>query len=169
MSDTKQHRVENLSPSRVSEDPDRFQSRAAHPRDWVDGDLDNVSFYNLDFHGVILVWSDPDDEKLYVIDGHRRLRLAKRLQVPLVLVQSPEAHTAADAFAMGVFLNLSQWVFERGDGLLWSVECRRAAVERALHTGWLNPDGASAIRLYEFYPDLGRRYFSRPADYRERK
>jgi hypothetical protein len=57
-------------------------------------------------------------------------------------------------------------VFERGDKLLWAIASRRAAVERALHTGWLNPDGDSARRLYAHYPDLGRRYSSLSNEYR---
>ena len=159
--------LEQIPPSEISEDLDRFQSRAAYPRDWMDQDLDDVELYNSDFAGVILVWRDPDDTKLYVIDGHRRLRLAKRVQSPAVLVQFLDASTDADTFAKGVELNLAQWAFERGDKLRWAIESRRAAVERALHTRWLDPDGESANRLYKFYPDLGRRYSSFPEDHKE--
>jgi hypothetical protein len=133
----------------------------------MDQDLDSVEFYNVDFAGVISVWRDPEDEKLYVIDGHRRLRMAKRLQARLVHVQFLEARSDADAFAKGVELSLGQWAFERGDKLRWAIESRRAAVDRALHTRWLDPDGESANRLYEFYPDLGRRYSSLPDDHKE--
>jgi hypothetical protein len=133
----------------------------------MDQDLDGVEFYNVNCAGVISVWRDPEDEKLYVIDGHRRLRLAKRLQVPLVHVQVLEASSDSDAFAIGVELSLGQWAFQRGDKLRWAIESRRAAVDRALHTRWLDPDGESANRLYEFYPDLGRRYSSFPDDHKE--
>src|ERR1039458_8593314 len=95
MSDAKLPRHEDLPPDQIAEDPARFQSRAAYPRDWMDQDLDSVEFYNVDFAGVISVWRDPEDEKLYVIDGHRRLRLAKRLQVPLVHVQFLEIGRAS--------------------------------------------------------------------------
>ena len=167
MSDAKLHRHDDLPPSQIAEDPARFQSRAAYPRDWMDQDLDEVEFYNVNCAGVLSVWRDPDDEKLYVIDGHRRLRLAKRLQAPLVHVQFLEASSDADAFAKGVELSLGQWAFQRGDKLRWAIESRRAAVDRALHTRWLDPDGESANRLYEFYPDLGRRYSSFPDDHKE--
>src|ERR1039458_3256237 len=132
MSDAKRHRHEDLPPSEIAEDPARFQSRATYPRDWMDEDLDDVRFYNLDCAGVISVWRDPDDEKLYVIDGHRRLRLAKRLQSPLVHVQFLEASSDADAFAKGVELSLGQWAFQRGDRLRWAIESRRAAYDRTL-------------------------------------
>ncbi len=68
---------------------------------------------------------------------------------------------------MGVELNLAQWAFERGDKLVWAIASRRAAVERALHTRWLDVDGEAAARLYEYYPELGRRYSSFPQDYTE--
>jgi hypothetical protein len=82
-------------------------------------------------------------------------------------VQFLDAPTDADAFAKGVELSLAQWAFERGDKLRWAIESRRAAVDRALHTRWLDPDGESANRLYKLYPDLGRRYSSFPEDHKE--
>jgi hypothetical protein len=167
MSAMTRQQLEQIPPSEISEDLDRFQSRAAYPRDWMDQDLNDVELYNSDFAGVISVWRDPDDGKLYVIDGHRRLRLAKRVQSPAILVQFLDASTDADAFAKGVELSLAQWAFERGDKLRWAIESRRAAVDRALHTRWLDPDGESANRLYKVYPDLGRRYSSFPEDHKE--
>ena len=77
-------RLVYLSPGEISEDEDRFQSRAAYPRDYRDHDLHDVDVYNPLFEGVISVWRDPDDKKIYVIKGHRRLHLAKRVQAPVV-------------------------------------------------------------------------------------
>ena len=151
----------------VSEDPARFQSRAEYPRDARDSDLTDVNMFNDLFAGLISVWEDPDDKIVYVIDGHRRLRLAKRLRVPSVHAQFLKAECDADAFVSGVELNLAQWAFERGDKLVWAIASRRAAVERALHTRWLDLDGEAAIRLYNYYPDLGRRYSSFPQDHTE--
>jgi hypothetical protein len=155
-----------LPPEVISEDPARFQSRAEYPRDWMDTDLDDEVFDQM-FAGIISVWEDPDDKKVYVIDGHRRLRLAKRLKAPIVHVQFLKAAYDADAFAKGVEISLGQWAFERGDKLVWAIASRRAAVERALHTRWLDVDGEAAVRLYKYYPDLGRRYSSFPKDYTE--
>jgi|ERR1039458_6740924 hypothetical protein len=162
-----QPRLAKLPPDMISEDSARFQSRAEYPRDWMDTDLAEVKVFNDLFAGLISVWEDPDDNKVYVIDGHRRLRLAKRLKVPIVLVQFLQAACDADAFAKGVKISLGQWAFERGDKLVWAVASRRAAVERALHTRWLDVDGEAAVRLYEYYPDLGRRYSSSPDEYTE--
>ncbi|MEO8591966.1 MAG: hypothetical protein ABI759_01480 [Candidatus Solibacter sp.] len=166
MSDAKRHRHEDLPPNEIAEDPARFQSRAAYPRDWMEDELEDQRSYSQDFEGALSVWRDPSDGKIYVINGHRRLRLAKRLQAPLVHVQFLEASTAADAFARGVELSLAQWAFERGDKLRWAIDSRRAAVDRAIHTRWLSPDGESANRLYKYYPELGRRYSSFPDDHK---
>jgi hypothetical protein len=160
-------RLGKLPPETVLEDPARFQSRAEYPRDQMDSDLSDVKVFDDDCAGLISVWEDLDDQKLYVIDGHRRLRLAKRLHVPVVHVQFLKAERDADAFVRGVEISLAQWAFKRGDELLWAIASRRAAVERALHTRWLHPDGESANRLYKFYPDLGRRYSSFPNDHKE--
>ena len=162
-----QPRYAELPPDMVSEDSARFQSRAEYPRDWMDSDLSDVNVFNDLFAGLISVWEDPDDKKVYVIDGHRRLRLAKRVQAPFVRVQFLKAERDADAFVSGVELNLAQWAFERGDKLVWAIASRRAAVERALHTRWLDVDGEAATRLYKYYPDLGRRHSSFPQDYTE--
>jgi hypothetical protein len=160
-------RYADLPPDMVLEDSVRFQSRAEYPRDWMDSDLSDVKVFNDLFAGLISVWEDTDDKKVYVIDGHRRLRLAKRLQAPVIHVQFLKAESDADAFATGVELSLGQWAFERGDKLVWAIASRRAAVERALYTRWLDVDGEAAARLYEYYPDLGRRYSSFPQDYTE--
>jgi hypothetical protein len=160
-------RLGKLPPEMVLEDPARFQSRAEYPRDWTDSDLSDVNVFNDLFAGLISVWEDSADRKIYVIDGHRRLRLAKRLQAPVVDVQFLKAESDTDAFVKGVELNLAKWAFEQGDKLLWAIASRRASVERALHTRWLDVDGEAAFRLYKYYPDLRRRYSSFPQEYTE--
>ena len=157
--------VVQLEPSEIFEDAERFQSRAAYPRDYRESDLDDVNAYNPLFAGVISVWRDPDDERIYVVKGHRRLRLAKRVRAPWVRARFLSALTDADAFAAGVELGIADWAGEGGDKMLWAIESRRAAVDRALHTRWLDPDSEPARRLYQYYPDLGRRYSESPEDY----
>jgi hypothetical protein len=130
-------------------------------------DLSDIDNYDQIFAGVLSVWWDDDAEAWYVIDGHCRLELALRTGVSRVLVQHLEASSDAEAFAWGVILNLAKWVIAPKDKMLWAIASRRAAVERALHTRWLNPDSEAAIKLYEYYPDLGRRYSSFPKDYEE--
>ena len=66
--------------------------------------------------------------------------------------------TDAEAFAKGVVLSIVKWIFGDEDRVTWACASRRAAVERALHTEWLDPRSEAASELYECYPDLGRRY-----------
>lgn len=166
MSDSKEQRKWGyLSPAQIVQDPSRFQSRAEYPIDTMPYDLGDVDEYDEDSAGMLSVWWDNHAEAWYVIDGHRRLELALRTGVSQVLVQYLKASTDAEAFAKGVILNLAKWSFEREDKMLPAIGSRRAAVERALHTRWLNPDSAAAIELYKYYPDLGRRYSSFPKDY----
>jgi len=155
-----------ISPREIRQDPQRFQSRAEYPIDAMESDLTDERYVEL-YAGILSLWRDPPEGALYVIDGHRRLELARRAGVSQVLVQCLDAPSEADAFAKGVLLNLAQWAFERGDKLLWAMASRRAAVERALHTRWLDPDGQAATELYEYYPDLGRRYSSFPENHKE--
>ena len=148
--------------SGILSDPARFQSRAEYPRDVPETDLSDVRVFNHDFAGILSVWRDPDSEQVYVIDGHRRLELARRTKTERVLVQFLRADTDAEAFANGVGLNIARRVFNTEDKVTWACASRRTAVERALHTGWLDPNTEAAKDLFEFYPDLKRRYCDEP-------
>ncbi len=144
-------------------DPDRFQSRADYPRDARTSDLGDVLRYSPAAGGVLSVWQDRKNGRIYVVDGHRRLALAQRLNIEVVRVQFLNEESDSEAFACGVDLNLAAWAFEGGDNLTWALASRRGRVERALHSGWLDPDGVWAYRLYaNYYPDLGRRYSGYP-------
>jgi len=152
-----QPRYAELTPDMVSEDLARFQSRAEYPRDWMDGDLSDVNVFNDLFAGLISVWEDPDDKKVYVIDGHRRLRLAKRVQATFVRVQFLKAERDADAFVMGVELNLAQWAFEHSNGGInwcgrllavvrpWSAPCTHAGL---MWMGRLQSDSTNTTRIW---------------------
>jgi hypothetical protein len=153
-----ERRLQELATDSIQTDPDRFQARSEYPRDVRDCDLSDVSVFNQDFAGVISLWRDPETQTVYVVDGHRRLDLARRTNTPTVLVQFLRARTDAEAFAKGVVINIAQWVFDDEDKVTWACASRRAAVERALHTRWLDPGSAAACELYQYYPDLGRRY-----------
>jgi hypothetical protein len=66
--------------------------------------------------------------------------------------------TDAEAFAKGVVISVCQWIFDDEDKVTWACASRRAAVERALHSEWLDPSSEAARELCKYYPDLGRRY-----------
>ncbi len=153
-----EHRLLELATDCIQTDPDRFQARSEYPRDVRDWDLSDVSVFNQDFAGLISVWRDLEMRAIYVVDGHRRLELARRTNTPSVWVQFLRARTDSEAFAKGVVISIVEWIFDDADKLTWACASRRAAVERALHTGWLDPRSEAACELYKYYPDLGRRY-----------
>jgi len=144
--------------SGILSDPIRFQSRAEYPRDVLDTDLSDVEVFNPMFAELLRVWRDPTSGEIYVIDGHRRLELAQRTRTESVDVIFLDVKTDAEAFALGVILNIVQWRFREKDLVTWAAASRRAAVERSLHTGWLDPRSEAAKEMFEFYPDLERRY-----------
>ena len=150
--------LQELATDCIQADPGRFQARSEYPRDVRDRDLSDVTRFNRDFAGVISVWRDPETQAIYVVDGHRRLELARRTKTPTILAQFLGARTDAEAFAKGVDISIAQWIFDDVDKVTWACASRRAAVERALHTGWLDPGSEAARELYKYYPDLGRRY-----------
>jgi hypothetical protein len=151
-------RVQKLPISCIQTDPGRLQSRSEYPRDVRDYDLSDVSRFDEYSAGLISVWRDPETREIYVVDGHRRLELARRTNTASVWVQFLHAETDAEAFAQGVTISIAEWISEGADKLTWACASRRMAVERALHTQWLNPSSDAARELYKYYPDLGRRY-----------
>jgi hypothetical protein len=82
-------------------EPERFFLRPNITRRDAKGDLDDVRVWNPGCAGVILVWRNPSDGRLKLIDGHRRLALARRLNVALVWVLEITAHDAEATRAMG--------------------------------------------------------------------
>lgn len=153
-------RIAALQIAEIMSDPQRFQSRTEYPRDVLDDDLLDVEVFNPLFADLLSVWRDPQSEEVYVIDGHRRLELARRTKTKVANVQFIDVATDAEAFARGVVLNIAKWVFDNPDKVVWAAASRRAAVERALHAGWLDLRTQAAKQLFRFYPDLERRYAS---------
>ena len=143
-----EHRAIELATGCIQTDPDRFQARSEYPRDVRDYDLSDVSVFNPEFAGLIIVWRDPETQAIYVVDGHRRLELARRTNTPTVWVMFLTAATDAEAFARGVVISICQWIFsEDADRVTWACASRRAAVERALHSEWLDPSSVGSSRV----------------------
>ena len=64
--------------------------------------------WNPDFAGVISVWKDPEDGKTYVVNGHHRAELAKRLDVPDMAIRYIDARDAKEARAVGAAVNIAE-------------------------------------------------------------
>lgn len=87
----------------VQIDPRRFQFRQISHH----GDLRNVARWNPDLAGCLAVWRDPADGQVFVVDGHHRAGLARRLAVPALQVRFLEAATDAEARAVGAAVNIA--------------------------------------------------------------
>ncbi len=93
----------------ISLDPERFQYKVGYGEGGVaEGGLRDVHVWDPKRAGVLAIWRDPANNKLYVINGHSRYDLAKRTgtaEVPTFLLDSP---TAKDARIDGAIINISE-------------------------------------------------------------
>lgn len=99
-----------VPPENIQVDPARFQFKGGVDAQGqqIGASLANEDRWNPRAEGIIQVWRDPADGKLYVVNGHNRLALAKRLGVPSVLVEEITATNAASARAFGAITNIAQ-------------------------------------------------------------
>lgn len=88
-------------------DPSRFQFKSLGT-EGVSGELKGVQRFNEQLAGVVSVWKDPADGKVYVVNGHHRLELAQRLGQGHLNVQFLDAPTAEAARAEGAFINIAE-------------------------------------------------------------
>jgi hypothetical protein len=101
---------EFMDTEEIAVDPERFQFKQG-----TDGQgqqtgasLSEEEFWNPRAEDVIEVWDDPADGKTYVVNGHNRLALAKRLGIPSLPVRRIAATKPGAARAFGAIANISQ-------------------------------------------------------------
>jgi hypothetical protein len=100
--------VRNVKPGEIEVDPDRFQYKMAASKTGEVGSLSGVQRWDPNLAGVVSVWQDPADGKTYVINGHNRLALAKRLGAEEVTVRYLKAGSAKEARAIGAMQNIAE-------------------------------------------------------------
>lgn len=88
-------------------DPKRFQYKLNVNEKGVTNLLAGQKF-NQDLAGVVSVWRDPEDEKLYVVNGHHRAQLAKEAGQNELLVRNLDVATASEARAIGALQNIAE-------------------------------------------------------------
>jgi len=105
-----------LDPSEIEADPKRFQYKllGEHTKTGEVGSLSGVQKYDPDLAGIVQVWHDPADGKTYVVNGHNRLALAKRLGAEKVAVRYLDVPDAKTARATGALTNIAE---SKGDAL----------------------------------------------------
>jgi hypothetical protein len=100
--------VEFLAVQDIHFDPRRFQYKLHFSKNGSTGSLSGVQAWNDILAGIILVWIDPQNGKIYVVNGHNRLAKAKELGVQYVLVRRLECSNEREARAMGALTNLGE-------------------------------------------------------------
>jgi hypothetical protein len=101
--------VRNLSPGKIVFDPGRFQYKLNATEGTGEvGSLSGVRKWDPNLAGVMSVWKDPADGRIYVVNGHNRLSLAKRLGAEDVTVRFLTAANATDARAIGAMQNIAE-------------------------------------------------------------
>jgi len=102
--------IAELSPDIISADPKRFQYKilGEHTATGEVGSLSGVKKYDQNLAGIIQVWHDPADGKTYVVNGHNRLALAKKLGADKVAVRYLDVKNPAEARAVGAITNIAE-------------------------------------------------------------
>lgn len=96
-----------MRPKDIVADPKRFQfKREAVGKSGTTDKLEDVQKFDPRKAGVIAVWKDPVDGKVYVSNGHHRLELAKRADADKINVQFLDAANAQQAMAQGAIINI---------------------------------------------------------------
>jgi hypothetical protein len=120
---------EFMGTDEIAVDPERFQFKQG-----TDGQgqqtgasLSEEEFWNPRAEDVIEVWDDPADGKTYVVNGHNRLALAKRLGIPSLPVRRIQASSPEAARAYGAISNIN-------DGRGMPEDAARFAQEAGLDT-----------------------------------
>jgi hypothetical protein len=101
--------ITEMSPREILADPVRFQfKRDTGGKAGVGEELKGVQTWNPELGGIMTVWRDPADGKVYVVNGHHRLELAQRVGADKVLVRFIDAADAGAARVKGALQNIAE-------------------------------------------------------------
>lgn len=120
--------VRNESLDSLNFDPNRFQYKMLPGETGSTGSLTGVKRWDPNLAGVVQVWQDPADGKTYIVNGHNRATLAKRLGVDEVTVRYLKAKNATEARAIGALTNIAEG---RGNALDSAKFFRDSGLSRA--------------------------------------
>lgn len=94
--------------SELNLDPKRFQYKIIHGSTGSTGSLNGVRVWNNGLAGIVMVWQDKKDQKVYVVNGHNRITLAKSLDVEYVTVRFLDCETSKEARQIGAIANIAE-------------------------------------------------------------
>jgi ParB-like chromosome segregation protein Spo0J len=97
-----------MDPNEIQADPRRFQFRTRLSQVMRAAINSGTAKYSKELsEGPITAWKDPADGKLYVVDGHHRLEIAKRSGTKSIEVRELSAPTMKAARAFGAYRNIA--------------------------------------------------------------
>jgi ParB-like chromosome segregation protein Spo0J len=100
--------VVEMDPNEIQADPRRFQFRTRLSQVMRAAINSGTAKYSKELsEGPITAWKDPADGKLYVVDGHHRLEIAKRSGTKSIEVRELSAPTMKAARAFGAYRNIA--------------------------------------------------------------
>lgn len=102
------HDVVRVPLADINVDPQRFQFKLDTNEKGASEKLKGVRQWNDDAAGIVYVWRDPADGKVYAVNGHHRVDLAQRLNRPDLRAKFIDLPTAAEARAEGAMQNLRE-------------------------------------------------------------
>lgn len=98
-----------INPKHIESDPERFQYKLSTTgKAGVTNQFRDVKKWNEDSAGRLQVWRDPANGQTYVVNGHHRLELAKKLGVEKVDVKYIDAADAKTAMMKGAITNIAE-------------------------------------------------------------
>jgi hypothetical protein len=99
-------RVAEINTTKLELDPKRFQYKLVHNSTGATGSLSGIDSWNIYLSGIVLVWEEFDH--IYVVNGHNRVTLAKKLGVQKVLCRFIEAGDHKQARLIGALANIAE-------------------------------------------------------------
>ncbi|HHY44818.1 MAG TPA: hypothetical protein GX512_03805 [Firmicutes bacterium] len=130
-------RVGLYDPKQVGVDPDRFQFKTTG-KGGVTSLLKGVTRWRPDLAGRVLIWEDRQGRP-WIVNGHHRLELAQRLNVPVIeaqVIREVDGVTESMARTRGALANIAEG---RGD----AVDVARFLRETGLGPDDLRAEGIS--------------------------
>lgn len=128
--------VGNIPTSEIQVDAPRFQFKANVGQGGAGEELRGVTKWDPEKAGITAVWRDPEDGKTYIVNGHHRMELAQRLNVPEMTVRYLTAGNAQEARLKGALINIAEG---RGE----STDAARVFRDSQMTPAQLAADGVS--------------------------
>lgn len=100
--------IKAIATDKIILDPQQFQYKVGYAAGGATGSLSEVKIWNQYLAGVVQVWRLPGSRKIFCVNGHNRLALAKRLGITQILVQFIDTETAESAKRIGALINIAQ-------------------------------------------------------------